>query len=83
MGDVQAALLALNALGDSSTLPDEQRNALEMEIRAALTAQDVNAELLKALKLWMSDEFKTDDELIYRIRRTKQAIARAEKKGGV
>lgn len=51
---INTALEALNALGDSSTLPDEQRNELEMAIRAALTAQpkqpDVNAELLGALQ---------------------------------
>lgn len=34
--DRQAALEALNTLGDSSTLPDEQRNEREMAIRATL-----------------------------------------------
>ena len=38
---IQTALCAINTLGDSSSLPDEQRNELEMAIRAALIAQNV------------------------------------------
>ena len=123
--DTKAALEALNALGDSSTLPDEQRNELEMAIRAALTAkpyivniseeeatallqdstpgeisyvsnaaltaQDVNAELLEALK---EVKYKSESHLnnglgdfagyISDIRMiVTEAIASAEQNGGV
>lgn len=41
------ALAALARLGDSSTLPDIERNSLETVIRVALTQTPVDVEALK------------------------------------